>query len=95
MTDVAGAVRDAFAGEGLQPYSWSNTSGFRYGSHTHPYHKVLYCVAGSITFHTPAGDTTLRSGERLDLPAGTEHAATVGPDGVTCLEAARPGSAEK
>jgi hypothetical protein len=29
-------------------------------------------------------------GDRLDLPAGTPHAATVGPNGVTCWEAARP-----
>ena len=26
------------------------------------------------------------TGERLELAAGTEHAATVGPDGVTCRE---------
>jgi hypothetical protein len=29
------------------------------------------------------------AGDRLDLPPDTEHAATVGPDGVTCLEAAK------
>ena len=86
MTDRA---RAAFAAEGLEPHSWSNGAGYRYGSHRHAYHKVLYCVAGSITFHTPDGDVTLHPGERLDLPAGTEHAATVGPDGVSCLEAAR------
>jgi len=26
---------------------------------------------------------------RLDFDAGTEHAATVGPEGVECMEAAR------
>jgi hypothetical protein len=31
---------------------------------------------------------TLVPGDRLDLPAGVGHSATVGPDGVECLEAA-------
>ncbi len=79
----------AFAAEGLEPHTWSNGPGFRYGEHEHAYHKVLYCVAGSITFHTAAGDTTLTPGDRLDLPPRTAHRATVGPEGVTCLEAAR------
>ena len=85
---TADALR-AFAAEGLQPHSWSNGPGYRYPAHTHGYHKVLYCAAGSITFHTGDGDVTLHPGDRLDLPPGTEHSATVGPDGVTCLEAAR------
>jgi hypothetical protein len=29
----------------------------------------------------------LVAGDRFELPAGTEHEALVGPDGVTCLEA--------
>ncbi len=79
-----------FTDEGLAPSRWSNEPGFEYGWHAHPYHKVLVCVAGSIVFHTDEGDVALAAGDRLDLPPGTRHAATVGPDGVTCLEAARP-----
>jgi quercetin dioxygenase-like cupin family protein len=78
-----------FEAEGLTPHSWSNGPGDVYGWHSHPYHKVLLCVSGSITFHTPDGDVHLEAGDRLDLPAGTRHAATVGPDGVTCWEAHR------
>jgi hypothetical protein len=37
-----------------------------------------------------AQDVRLEVGERLDLPAGTTHAATVGAAGVTCLEAHLP-----
>jgi mannose-6-phosphate isomerase class I len=33
-------------------------------------------------------DIVLRPGQRLDIPAGTRHAATVGPAGVECMEAA-------
>ncbi len=83
-------IRGVFESEGLEPTSWSNRPGYRYDWHDHPYHKVLYCLTGSITFHTEAGDTGLSAGDRLDLPPGTRHAATVGPGGVTCLEAARP-----
>lgn len=80
-------VPDAFVREGLTPHSWSNGPGHRYGRHRHSYRKVLVCTAGSITFHTDAGDVELLPGDRLDLPAGTAHAATVGPRGVTCWEA--------
>ena len=31
----------------------------------------------------------LEAGDRLEVEPGTEHAATVGPDGVKCMEAAR------
>jgi quercetin dioxygenase-like cupin family protein len=66
--------------------TWSNEPGVVYEWHSHPYDKLLVCVEGSITFHTRVGDYQLRSGERLQLAAGTAHAATVGPDGVTCRE---------
>jgi quercetin dioxygenase-like cupin family protein len=78
-----------FRAEGLEPHSWSNGPGYRYGEHEHPYHKVLFCLEGSITFHTQDGDLLLKPGDRFDLPPHTRHAATVGPGGVTCLEAAR------
>lgn len=84
-------AQEVFAAEGLTPHVWSNQAGYRYPEHSHPYHKVLYCVAGSITFHTPDGDIRRTPGDRVDLPAGTLHSATVGPDGVTCLEAAKEG----
>jgi quercetin dioxygenase-like cupin family protein len=50
---------------------------------------VLFCLDGSITFHTRDGDVELRTGDRLDIGPGTEHAATVGPSGVSCVEASR------
>ena len=76
--------------EGLnQPRWWSNGPGDTYSWHAHEYHKVLYCAAGSIVFHTRDGDLAMEPGDRLDFQPATEHAATVGPDGVTCVEAAR------
>ena len=73
--------------EGLTPHGWGNAPGDRYGWHDHAYHKVLYCVRGSIIFHTDEGDLALAAGDRLDLPPGTRHAATVGELGVRCVEA--------
>lgn len=88
MSEARRAAEAAFADEELSPHAWSNSPHFRYTAHEHPYHKVLFCVEGSITFHTPGGDVLLTPGDRLDLPPHTEHSATVGPSGVTCLEAA-------
>ena len=82
-------VAARFAAEGLTPHGWSNGPGDTYGWHAHGYHKVLYCVRGSITFHLRNGDVELRPGDRLEIGSGTEHAATVGAGGVHCMEAAR------
>ena len=74
-------------------YSWSNGPGTVYGSHSHSYRKILYCLRGSIRFDLSAtGESTeLAAGDRLDLPPGTPHSAVVGPGGVTCIEGqARP-----
>ncbi len=89
MSDPAFLAAEAFAAEGLVPRTWSNEPGYVYAEHQHSFHKVLFCVAGSITFHTAGGDIELGRGDRLDLPPNTPHSATVGRDGVTCMEAPR------
>lgn len=82
----------ALRAEGLEPHAWWNGPGDRYAPHAHPYDKVLVCAAGSIVFGLPGGGerVELRPGDRLELAAGTEHDAAVGPHGVTCLEAHLP-----
>ena len=89
-TDEA-AFRKILADEGLKPYSWSNSPGDVYSTHSHTFHKVIYVVKGSITFGLPdTGDRILlHAGDRLDLPAGVSHNAVVGNSGVVCLEAHR------
>jgi len=81
------AIERRFRDEGLSPHGWGNGPGDRYGHHSHDYHKVLYCLAGSIVFHTAEGAIDLGPGDRLDVEPGTDHSATVGPTGVECLEA--------
>ena len=80
------------AAEGLVASSWGNAPGDTYAAHSHPYDKVLVATFGSITFHLSdiGRNVILSAGDRLDLPAGTVHAATVGSDGVQCLEAHLP-----
>ena len=90
MTDDEQRTLTALTGEGLRPYGWGNEPGARYGEHRHPYDKVLVCVSGSIVFHTPDGNVAVGPGDRMELPAGTPHSATVGPLGVRCVEAPRP-----
>ncbi len=95
-TKTPGAIQgrqdalDAFAAEGTSgPRFWGNGPCERYGRHSHGFHKVLFCLSGSITFHADDGDVELRAGDRLDLEPGTDHAATVGLDGCECVEASR------
>jgi quercetin dioxygenase-like cupin family protein len=87
-----GDVAERLRSEGLAAGTWSNGPGDRYASHAHDYDKVLVCARGSIAFGLPGrGETVdLAEGDRLELPAGTEHDASVGPAGVTCLEAHLP-----
>jgi quercetin dioxygenase-like cupin family protein len=82
-------VEELFREQGLAPRRWSNGPNYTYEWHSHDYHKVLYCTRGNIVFHTKEGDFDLAPGDRLDVDAGTEHAATVGEAGVECVEASR------
>jgi len=75
--------------EGLSPHGWGNGPGDTYGWHEHGYEKVLYCVRGQIVFHTASGDIRLGPGDKMVLPPHTAHAATVGAEGVRCIEAPR------
>ena len=90
-TPSAVAGRDeavaALAADGASaPRFWGNGPGDRYGRHAHEYHKVLFCLDGSIVFTVQGADIRLAAGDRLDLPPGTEHSAVVGPDGCSCVE---------
>lgn len=73
---------------GGQPRWWSNAPDDVYAPHEHAYHKVLFCVAGSIVFIVDDDHLFLTPGDRLDVEPGTLHAAIVGSEGVTCGEVA-------
>jgi uncharacterized protein YjlB len=86
------SIEQRLRAEGLDPLAWSNGPHDRYPAHDHGYDKVIAVDHGSIRFGLPgSGDAIdLDEGDRLELPAGTVHDATVGGLGVTCLEAHLP-----
>jgi len=90
MTEGRLAAR--LSAEGLDAQAWSNGPGDTYAAHRHAYDKVIVVARGSIAFGISgqASALDLVLGDRLELPAGTEHWADVGPGGVTCLEAHQP-----
>lgn len=85
------AARERLRSAGVEPSAWSNGPGDRYGAHEHHTTKLLICAEGSITFLVgpDAAPVELTAGHGLVLPAGTRHAAVVGPSGCTCLEGHR------
>ena len=74
-------IEARYAEEGLRPYAWSNGPGDRYGWHTHGHTKILYCVRAASS-STRARRPRAQPGDRLEVDPGTEHAASVGDDGV-------------
>jgi len=90
VTDVQADLE----GRGLAFHTWGNGPGDTYGWHDHPYRKTLVCLQGSIVFHTDAGDLTITPGDVLEIPPAIRHAATVGPTGVRCAEAAETFAAD-
>jgi quercetin dioxygenase-like cupin family protein len=79
----------------VEPQSWTNGPDARYAAHEHAFEKLLVCAEGSITFLVGAEATPveLGAGDGFVLPAGTRHAALVGPHGCTCLEGRRSSGA--
>jgi quercetin dioxygenase-like cupin family protein len=83
---------DALTREGYSCHTWSNDPGFWYPVHDHPYQKAIIVLQGFITFYLPARkeEKLLKAGDRLNIPARTTHSASVGAEGVTCLEGQKP-----
>jgi mannose-6-phosphate isomerase-like protein (cupin superfamily) len=76
--------------EGLRPYKWNNTPNYRYAVRSHNYNKVLYVLSGSLELTLPDTNqrTTVKPGDRIDIPAGVRHGTNIGKAGVECVEAA-------
>ena len=85
------AARERLVAAGVDPYGWSNAAGDRYTAHDHGFTKLLICAEGSITFLIGPDEVAveLHAGDGIIMPAGTAHAAVVGPEGCTCLEGHR------
>jgi mannose-6-phosphate isomerase-like protein (cupin superfamily) len=85
------AISQKMTQEGLRPYAWSNGPNFRQAARSHGYHKVLYCVEGTLEVVLPdmKQSILLRPGDRVDLPRGVRHESITGPRGAQCLESVK------
>lgn len=77
--------------EQLRPYMWTNMPNHRYAVRSHNYHKVLYVIEGTVEVTLPDSNqrVTLRTGDRIDIPAGIRHGTIVGRTGAKCVEASK------
>ena len=80
------SIEESLRHEADDVYGWSNGPGDRYPPHAHAYTKILYCVTGSIEFSLDDRVIQLNAGDRMVLPAGTAHTATVGSGGCAFVE---------
>ena len=73
-------------GEGFRnTYIWEDGPGFRYSEHTHPFETAHIILEGEMTLTIDRHSTTYHAEERCDVPAGTVHAARMGPAGCRYL----------
>jgi hypothetical protein len=77
--DPVRTLRDA----GLDPNPWSAGPFAQFAPHSHARSKRLFVTRGSIRFN----DELLTAPSGIRIPAGFEHSAEVGADGVDCVEA--------
>lgn len=75
--------------EGLRPYMWMNMPNHRYAVRSHNYDKVLYVLDGIVEVQLPDLNerVKLRTGDRIDIPAGVRHGTIIGRSGAKCVEA--------
>lgn len=78
-------LRRRLTDDGFTVLRWSDRPHHAYTPHHHDHDESLYGVRGVITFHVAGVDYRLGPGDRLMLPRGTVHAATVGSEGATYL----------
>ena len=77
--------------DSLRPYMWTNMANHRYAVRSHNYDKVLYVIDGTVEITLPDSNqrVILRSGDRIDIPAGVRHGTIVGNAGAKCVEASQ------
>ena len=71
--------------EGLFVTEWRDEAGKAYGPHVHEHLEVRVVLDGSMTIEALGQKHVLGAGDRIDIAAGQQHAARVGPDGVVYL----------
>ena len=66
-------------------YIWQDNPHTHYPAHTHGTLTAHIILDGEMTLTMAGESRTYRTGERCDVPAGTVHAARMGPQGCRYL----------
>ncbi|HEY9870758.1 MAG TPA: cupin domain-containing protein [Candidatus Obscuribacterales bacterium] len=61
--------------DGYSIFAWRDAPGTYYPQHSHPHDEFIVVVSGSIVFEIAGSQYELNTGDALELPAGTVHAA--------------------
>jgi len=81
-----GEHRKKLASEGYsRVYVWQDAPHEFYPDHTHAIQTAHIILQGEMTLTVRGQSKTYRVGERVDVPAGVEHSARMGPDGCRYL----------
>lgn len=80
-----GVLRQRLEAEGFAVWCWSDEAGTTYEPHSHEEDESLWVVDGEIVFGVDGSEYRMGRGDRLMLPRGTVHTATVGTAGATYL----------
>lgn len=66
-------------------YEWTDSPGTKYPAHAHNGKVSFYVTKGSMTMNLEGKKVTIIAGERMDVPVGMTHSATVGSQGCTFI----------
>jgi quercetin dioxygenase-like cupin family protein len=78
--------------EGYQSFCWYDVPGAQYPKHKHNYDECLWILRGEMHFMSQDEAYTLKSGDRIYLPAQTPHTVKVPVEGgVTFLVGQKEG----
>lgn len=65
----------------VKVYMHEDSADVTYTDHSHEKKSAHIIIRGSMTLVVQGKATELQTGDRLDIPAGAVHSATIGPEG--------------
>ena|SRR3989338_5612289 len=77
-------LREQLNREGYSVFLWADSAGTTYPPHSHEVDESIWVIKGEIAFGIGGREYLLKTGDRLLLPSGTTHTATI-PDSGKCF----------
>ncbi len=71
--------------DGFDPFAWIDQPDKRYELHAHSHDEMIWVIRGSMRFKVGDRRFDLGPGDKLALPRGHQHEASVGADGCEYL----------